>query len=79
MMYNRDVNGVRCCKNCEKRYENCHSKCPIYAREKLEYDKKMAWLKSKNSDTAIPRNAYEKHVVSLLENPRRRLRKPKKR
>lgn len=71
-MFGYQTIAIKCCKNCPNRHKGCHQNCEIYAKEKEEFSKKVQWLKDKNYETAIPKTAYEKHIVTLIENPKRR-------
>lgn len=62
---------VDCCKDCPKRHLNCHSTCKEYKEAKELCEKKRKWLKQQNERT-ISSKAFDKHIPTLIENPRRR-------
>ena len=64
---------VRCCKDCNERHKNCHSHCERYLKEKEEVKKKNEWLKQNNH--SIGDRAYDKHIPTLIENPKKMARK----
>lgn len=61
------------CKDCTKRHLNCHSTCKEYKEARELCEKKREWLREKNEAT-ISSKAYDKHIPTLIEKPKRRLR-----
>lgn len=68
---------IQCCKECQNRKKDCHSTCDTYKQEVEQRKAKMEWLKSKNS-SIMSKRAFDKRLPTLLENPKRRIRRRRK-